>query len=57
MLRDIVKVKMGTRSLSDKMPSLNSGRPECEESFDLEAHVKTEGVELKCDSLWVYEDA
>lgn len=51
MLRDIVKVKKGTRSLSDKMPSLNSGRPECEESFDLEANVKVEGVELKCDSL------
>lgn len=51
MLRDIVKVKKGTTSLSDKMPSLNSGRPECKEFFDLEAHVKVEGVELKCDSL------
>lgn len=49
MLRDVVK--KGTRSLSDKMLPLNSGRPECEESLDLEAHVKAEGVELKCDSL------
>lgn len=51
MPRDVVK--KGTRSLSDKTPSLNSGRPECKESFDLEAHVKAEGVELKCDSLYL----